>query len=176
MAAFGEWARGVAQRSLDTPGDDIISEAAENLRELGIMDRPEERRWLDGYALNVVMAGHETTVNTVAGGIVSLLRDRDQWQALVDDPSLIPERGAGDPAPRYGRPDLAPADRQRHRALRRHDPRGLARLRRDQLRQPGRGRLRGRVRHPPPERRGTSRSARAPTRAWATTSRSSRSA
>jgi cytochrome P450 len=91
MAQFGAWARGLAQQSLDDDsGADIISEAVRNLRALGVMDRPEERLWLNSYTLNVVMAGHETTVNTMAGGLVSLLREREQWQAVVDNPSLIP--------------------------------------------------------------------------------------
>lgn len=90
MAAFGQWARSLAKRSLaDDSGDDIISEAVRNLRKLGVMDEPDERLWLDSYTLNVVMAGHETTVNTTSGGLVSLLRDRDQWETLVDDPKLI---------------------------------------------------------------------------------------
>lgn len=101
MGAFGQWARSIAQRSIDDDsGDDIISEAVRNLRELGVMDSdPAERLWLDSYTLNVVMAGHETTVNTTAGGLVSLLQNPEQWQAIVDDPDLIPN--AADEILRY---------------------------------------------------------------------------
>lgn len=101
MAEFGAWARSIAQRSLDEPGDDIISEAIKNLREKGIDFDAEkaEREWLDSYTLNVVMAGHETTVNSTAGGIVELLSNRDQWEALLEDPSLIPN--AADEILRY---------------------------------------------------------------------------
>ena len=92
MAAFGQWARSIAQRSLDDDsGNDIVSEAVRNLRALGVMDSdPGERLWLDSYTLNVVMAGHETTVNTTAGGLVSLLRSPEQWDAVVEAPGLIP--------------------------------------------------------------------------------------
>jgi cytochrome P450 len=35
-------------------------------------------------------AGHETTVNLIGNGFYSLLRRPDQWQALRDDPKLVP--------------------------------------------------------------------------------------
>jgi cytochrome P450 len=35
-------------------------------------------------------AGHETTVNLIGNGLLSLLRQPEQWQILRDDPSLIP--------------------------------------------------------------------------------------
>ena len=88
MAAFGQWARGIAQQAIDTPGDDIISETVRLLQERGELEN--SRHWLDSYTLNVVMAGHETTTNSAAGGLMSLLENRAQWEHLVADPSLIP--------------------------------------------------------------------------------------
>jgi len=41
-------------------------------------------------AVLLLMAGHEATVNVIGNGVLALLRDRDQWQRLVDDPSLVP--------------------------------------------------------------------------------------
>lgn len=36
----------------------------------------------------MIFAGHETTSNLLAIGLLSLLRNRDQWQLLVDEPDL----------------------------------------------------------------------------------------
>lgn len=92
MGEFGKWARGLAQAALnDDSGDDMIAETVRNLRERGIDPaQGDERLWLDSYTLNIVMAGHETTVNSLAGGMVALLEHREQWQAIIDDPTLIP--------------------------------------------------------------------------------------
>lgn len=39
---------------------------------------------------SMALAGHETTCNTIGNGVLALLARRDQWQALLDDRSLIP--------------------------------------------------------------------------------------
>jgi cytochrome P450 len=41
-------------------------------------------------AVLLLMAGHEATVNVIGNGVLALLRNRSQWQRLVDDPSLVP--------------------------------------------------------------------------------------
>jgi len=38
----------------------------------------------------LLIAGHETTTSLVGNGLYTLLRHPEQWQALRDDPSLIP--------------------------------------------------------------------------------------
>ena len=39
---------------------------------------------------SMALAGHETTCNTIGNGLFALLRNRDQWQAIIDHPDLIP--------------------------------------------------------------------------------------
>jgi cytochrome P450 len=41
-------------------------------------------------AVLFLMAGHEATVNVIGNGVVALMRHRDQWQRLIDDPTLLP--------------------------------------------------------------------------------------
>jgi cytochrome P450 len=38
----------------------------------------------------LLFAGHETTTNLLSAGLLELMRHRDQWQRMVDDPALIP--------------------------------------------------------------------------------------
>jgi cytochrome P450 len=38
----------------------------------------------------LLVAGNETTRNTISGGIWALAEHPDQWQRLLDDPSLVP--------------------------------------------------------------------------------------
>jgi cytochrome P450 len=46
--------------------------------------------WLQTNVMAGAMAAHETTTNATANAIVALLRNRDQWDRLCADPSLIP--------------------------------------------------------------------------------------
>jgi cytochrome P450 len=90
-----------------TPGDDVISGicAADDVTD-------DEAAQL---SMGVLFAGHETTVTRIGLGAMALLGNRDQWQALVDDPGLVPAAveeilrapGNGDGGmPRYARTDL----------------------------------------------------------------------
>jgi cytochrome P450 len=66
-------------------------------------------------SMQLLFAGHETTVVAIGLGTLLLLTNRDQWQALLDDHALIPHAveellRASPPGglgiPRYARTDL----------------------------------------------------------------------
>jgi cytochrome P450 len=69
------------------PVDDVTSD----LLRLSA-DKPEQLNTFDivNIVYSMALAGHETTCNTIGSGIYALLRNRDQWRRLVDDPALIP--------------------------------------------------------------------------------------
>lgn len=85
MGEYWSWARDYVHRLLDEPGDDIISHA---IRELKAQDNFDVN-WVIRWALNAVMAGHETTTNASASALRSLLLRREQWERLCAEPNLI---------------------------------------------------------------------------------------
>jgi len=71
----------VDQRIVD-PGDDFISVLARGERE-GVFSRHEV---LVNTSL-LLLAGHETTINLLCNGTLSLMRHPDQWALLKQDPA-----------------------------------------------------------------------------------------
>jgi cytochrome P450 len=68
------------------PRDDLLS-ALLAAEEEGDKLSEEELR---STVVLLFVAGHETTTNLIGNGTVALLRQRDQWERLVADPSLAP--------------------------------------------------------------------------------------
>ncbi|MBC9730958.1 cytochrome P450 [Streptomyces sp. TRM68367] len=89
------------------PGDDVISRLCATE---GVSDDEAA-----GLSMALLFAGHETTVVQIGLGALLLLTHPEQWQALVDDPGLVPNaveeilrapgKGGGG-IPRYARTDL----------------------------------------------------------------------
>jgi len=75
----------VALRVAD-PVDDLTSDLVRLARE-----KPEQLNDFDivNIVYSMALAGHETTCNTIGSGVYALLRNRDQWRRLVEDPSRI---------------------------------------------------------------------------------------
>ena len=110
LAELFGYGRGLVERKRAHPGDDVISRLYATA---GVS--AEEAAMLSMFLL---FAGHETTVVQIGLGTLLLLTNRDQWQALVDNPALIPDAveetlraattdGGVGGVPRYARTDFA---------------------------------------------------------------------
>lgn len=75
----------VARRTAE-PLDDLTSDLVRLAQ-----DQPDQLTTFDivNIVYSMALAGHETTMNTIGSGLLALLRDRQQWQLLIDDPTLI---------------------------------------------------------------------------------------
>ena len=75
----------VARRTAE-PLDDLTSDLVRLAR-----DRPDQLATFDivNIVYSMALAGHETTMNTIGSGLLALLRNRQQWQLLIDEPTLI---------------------------------------------------------------------------------------
>jgi cytochrome P450 len=67
------------------PADDLLTALIDAEDDGDVLDDEE----LIAQTLLLYIAGHETTVNLIAGGTVALLRHPDQLALLADDPALI---------------------------------------------------------------------------------------
>ncbi len=75
----------LAEERRKKPTDDIVSMVANGEVE-GDPLPPVE---LLSYYMLLVVAGNETTRNAMTGGMLALLEDREQWERLRADPSLV---------------------------------------------------------------------------------------
>jgi cytochrome P450 len=113
LAELFDYGRMLVERKRAQPGDDVVSRLCATD---GVSD--EEAATMSMFLL---FAGHETTVVHIGLGVLLLLTNRDQWQALLDNPALIPNAveellraattggGAGG-VPRYARTDFGIGD------------------------------------------------------------------
>ncbi|WP_326812849.1 cytochrome P450 [Streptomyces scopuliridis] len=81
-----------------------LAKAKEHAPDDGIMSRLMARGELGmpqaaAMGLLLLIAGHETTANMTALSVLALLRERDQWTRLQEDPSLV--KGAVEELLRY---------------------------------------------------------------------------
>ncbi|MEE6135094.1 cytochrome P450 [Mycobacterium sp. 050128] len=117
LADLFEYGRGLVARKRAHPGDDVISRLCATD---GVSD--EDAATMSMFLL---FAGHETTVVHIGLGALLLLTNHEQWQALLDNPALIPNAveellraattggGAGG-VPRYARTDFVVDDATIH--------------------------------------------------------------
>jgi cytochrome P450 len=107
MADLFGYARQLVTRKRHTPGDDVISRLCE------VDGVPDDE--IAMLTLALLFAGHETTVVQIGLGALLLLTNPDQWQAMLDDPTIAANaveeilRAPGHVnggIPRYARVDL----------------------------------------------------------------------
>lgn len=67
------------------PGDDVLSRLITATDE-GILTPPE----LPAMALQILTAGHESSIFMISAGVLNLLRNPEQLEAVRADPSLLP--------------------------------------------------------------------------------------
>jgi cytochrome P450 len=69
------------------PADDLTSDLIRYS-----LQKPDQVTQFDivNMVYSMALAGHETTCNTIGSGVRALLEHPDQWQAILDDESLIP--------------------------------------------------------------------------------------
>lgn len=89
---------GIFEERRAHPRDDLLS-ALLAAEEEGDKLSEEELR---STVMLLFVAGHETTMNLIGNGVVAMLRQRDEWERLVADPSLAP--GAVEEALRFDGP------------------------------------------------------------------------
>lgn len=70
----------------ENPRDDLMTSMAN----AEIDGKPIPTMLLDGFFLLMVIAGNETTRNTITGGMKALIENPEQRQLLIDRPELIP--------------------------------------------------------------------------------------
>ncbi|SFU09088.1 cytochrome P450 [Paraburkholderia aspalathi] len=68
------------------PTDDVSSLIANGT----VNGRPLEQYESASYYVALATAGHDTTSACIAGGVLALIQNPDQWQKLKENPSLIP--------------------------------------------------------------------------------------
>ncbi|MEM8533029.1 MAG: cytochrome P450 [Chloroflexota bacterium] len=85
MIEFFQYIAQLVAKRRDTPQDDLISalvQAEEN-------DQRLNEQEIDSMIALLIVAGHETTVNLIANGMLALLQHPDQMRRLQESPDLI---------------------------------------------------------------------------------------
>jgi cytochrome P450 len=86
MVDYWNYCQALVKARYETPTDDLPGDLV-RLKQEGADITDAE---IAGLLYSVLFAGHETTTTLMANGVRELLTYRENWEALVADPSLIP--------------------------------------------------------------------------------------
>lgn len=87
LVDYWEYCIDLVQEKISRPADDLPSEM------LAAVTDDDQSLSVDdvvNVAFGLLLAGHETTTNASANTVLTLLQERSAWEAIVEDPSLIP--------------------------------------------------------------------------------------
>jgi cytochrome P450 len=87
MASFWRYCESLAEDRRASPRDDFTSDIVHRLDESG---QPLSQQEASTILFGLLLAGHETTTNLLGNGLRRLLEHRDAWEAICDDPTLVP--------------------------------------------------------------------------------------
>lgn len=85
LQEFSSYLRQLAVRKRESPGDDLLSGLVQAEAD---GDKLSEEELISMMFL-LIVAGHETTVNLIANGVLLLFEHPDQRQRLREDPALL---------------------------------------------------------------------------------------
>lgn len=87
MADYWDYCLELVQQRIKSPQDDLPSDMLEmRAGDDSILEIQD----INNVVFGLLLAGHETTTNMSANAILSLLQNRQSWDAIVADNSLIP--------------------------------------------------------------------------------------
>ncbi len=84
--AFRAYFDVIAAQRRAQPSDDVASLIANAV----VDGRPIEQYESSSYYIALAAAGHDTTSACIAGGLLALIENPDQWRRLQDNPDLMP--------------------------------------------------------------------------------------
>jgi cytochrome P450 len=102
LVKYWDYCEALVESRFGSPSDDLTGELV-RIYEEG--DRSITKHEIASLVYAQLTAGHETTSSLLGNGFVELLTHRRQWQALCEDPALIP--GAVEELLRAGPPVFA---------------------------------------------------------------------
>jgi len=86
MVDYWSYCRGLVAARKEVPGDDFPTDMVQ--AQANGADITDEE--IAGLMYSVLFAGHETTTTLMSNAIITLMANRDAWDAVCADPSLIP--------------------------------------------------------------------------------------
>ena len=86
IADYWDYCLDLVQQRIESPQDDLPSDMLAMRGD----DADIEIEDVNNVVFGLLLAGHETTTNMSANAILTLLQEKESWDAIVTDPSLIP--------------------------------------------------------------------------------------